>query len=118
MKRLAFAGVLALSMLWFNIPANAATPPPLPKADASFTAGSLRIDVYGTAGKPALIFIPGLTCGPWEWSAEIVRFSPTHRIYAVTLPGFDGVPSVKTPLFETASADFCSIPNGYAKSSP
>lgn len=109
MKRLAFAGVLALSMLWFNAAAIAATPPPLPKPDASFMSRSIRVDVYGTAGKPALIFIPGLTCGPWEWAGEIVRLTPDYRIYALTLPGFDGVPAIQAPLFETVSANFWNL---------
>jgi pimeloyl-ACP methyl ester carboxylesterase len=104
-KRLAFAGVLVLSMLWLNIRASAETPAPLPKSATSFAARSVHVDVYGTPGKPPLIFIPGLTCGSWEWSGEITRFSASYRIYALTLPGFDGVPAVKTPLFETVSAD-------------
>jgi pimeloyl-ACP methyl ester carboxylesterase len=104
-KRLAFAGVLVLSMLWSNIAANAETPPPLSGPAASFAAGSVHVDVYGTPGKPALLFIPGLTCGAWEWSGEIARFSPSYRIYALTLPGFDGVPTIKTPLFDTVSSD-------------
>lgn len=109
MKRIAFSSVLALSTLWLNVPANAATPPPLPKAQASFTSGSLHVDVYGTAGKPAVIFIPGLTCGPWEWSGEIARFSPKYRIYALTLPGFDGTPAIHAPLFDTVSADVWTL---------
>jgi pimeloyl-ACP methyl ester carboxylesterase len=108
-KRIAIAGVLALSTLWFNVPANAATPPALPKPQGSFAAGSLHVDVYGTPGKPSLIFIPGLTCGPWEWSGEIAHFSSNYRIYALTLPGFDGTPAIQAPLFDTVSADFWTL---------
>ncbi len=109
MKRIAFAGVLALSMLWFDIPATAAEPPKLPNAQASFSSGSLHVDVYGTPGKPAVIFVPGLTCGPWEWSGEIARFSSNYRIYALTLPGFNGAPTIQTPLFETVTSDFWKL---------
>lgn len=109
MKRLIVSGVLAMSTLWFSAPAKAALPPPLPAASQSFSAGSMRVDVYGTAGKPAMIFIPGLTCGPWEWSREIALFSPDYRIYALTLPGFDGQPAVAAPLLQTVSDDFWTL---------
>lgn len=109
MKRFAFACALAASALWLAAPANAAQPAPLPKPSASFSSGSLHVDVYGTPGKPALIFIPGLTCGPWEWAGEIARFSPSFSIYALTLPGFDGQPGINAPLFQTVSADFWKL---------
>lgn len=109
MKRLVLSGVLALSTLWFAAPVNAALPPPLPAASQSFPAGSMHVDVYGTAGKPAMIFIPGLLCGPWEWAREIALFAPDYRIYALTLPGFDAQPAIQTPLFDTVSADFWTM---------
>ena len=109
MKRLFIASVLAASTLWFSAPASAAVPPALPQAQRSFYAGSLRVDVFGTPNKPALVFIPGLTCGPWEWSREIARFSPNFTIYALTLPGFDGQPSINGPLIKTVSSDFWSM---------
>lgn len=109
MKRLILASALAASTLWFSAPASASIPPPLPRASSSFTAGSLHVDEYGTAGKPAMIFIPGLTCGPWEWAGEIERYSPDYAIYALTLPGFDGQPAVAGPLFQTVTADFWAL---------
>lgn len=99
MRRLVIACALALSVLCSAAPASA----------KSFQSGSLKVDVYGTAGKPALIFIPGLTCGPWEWSREIARYSPDYHVYALTLPGFDGAPGVNTPLFTTVEADFWNL---------
>ncbi len=109
MNRLLAAAVLATTALWLSAPANASVPPPLPKANSSFDSGSLHVDVYGTPGKPALVFIPGLTCGPWEWSGEIARYSPSYEIYALTLPGFDGRPPITTPLFQTVTSDFWSM---------
>ncbi len=109
MKHLVFAGVLAMSTLCFNTPAYAVTPPPLPKASSSFTAGPIHVDVYGTPGKPALLFIPGLACGPWEWSGEIAELAPNYTIYALTLPGFDGVPEAQGPLFKTVSDNFWTM---------
>lgn len=109
MKRLVLASVLAASTLWFSAPASASIPPPLPAANTSFSSGSLHVDVYGTPNKPAMIFIPGLLCGPWEWAGEIRNFSPDYTIYALTLPGFDGQPAIQGALFQTVSSDFWSL---------
>ena len=109
MKSPIAASALAMCALWFPLSANAQPPPPLPAAAASFDAGSLHVDVYGTAGKPALILIPGLACGPWEWSREIAHFSPSYAIYALTLPGFDGRPAIDGPLFQTVTSDFWTM---------
>jgi pimeloyl-ACP methyl ester carboxylesterase len=109
MKRLIFASVLAASTLWFGAPARAALPRALPAAAASYDAGSLHVDVYGTPGKPALIFIPGLVCGPWEWSGQIAQFSNDYTIYALTLPGFNGQPAVTGDLFAKTANDFWEL---------
>jgi pimeloyl-ACP methyl ester carboxylesterase len=107
MQRFLLAFVLAL----FSAPAaaRATIPPALPAPLKSFDSGSVHVDVYGTPGRRALVFIPGLTCGPWEWSGEITQFSSGYTIYALTLPGFDGHPAIKTPLFQTVSADFWTL---------
>lgn len=109
MKRFIIASALAASALWFGAPARASIPPALPAANASFDSGSLHVDVYGTAGKPAMIFIPGLTCGPWEWAGEIARFAPDYTVYALTLPGFDGRAAIRGPLFAAVTGDFWSL---------
>src|SRR5579872_486295 len=83
----------------------AAVPPPLPAPVATFNVGSLHVQQYG-GGPRSLIFIPGLTCGPWEWSGQIARLSSQYTIYALTLPGFDGQPPISGPLFDTTTADF------------
>ena len=107
MQRLLLAFVLALCSA--TAAARATIPPPLPAPLKSFDSGSLHVDVYGTPGRRALVFIPGLTCGPWEWSGEITQFSSAYTIYALTLPGFDGHPATKAPLFQTVSADFWTL---------
>lgn len=109
MHRLFFAAALAFAVLAVSMPAQAALPPPLPKAASSFDAGSMHVDVYGTEGKRALVFIPGLTCGPWEWAGEIAQLASAYTIYALTLPGFDGQPAIKGPLFQAVSADFWTL---------
>jgi pimeloyl-ACP methyl ester carboxylesterase len=107
MKRFLLAAALAVFAATAS--AQATVPPPLPAPAKSFDAGSLHVDVYGTPGRRALVFIPGLTCGPWAWSGEIARLSPAYTIYALTLPGFDGHPTINTPLFQTVSADFWTL---------
>jgi pimeloyl-ACP methyl ester carboxylesterase len=106
MKTYRFVSALLLTAILATLPALAVVPPPLPSAQQSYDAGSIHIDAYGTAGKPALVFIPGLTCGPWAWSGEINAFANDYRIYALTLPGFDGRAPINRPLFTTVSADF------------
>ncbi|MBV9699699.1 MAG: alpha/beta hydrolase [Candidatus Eremiobacteraeota bacterium] len=83
--------------------------PPLPSPVATFDVGSLHVTQYGTPARQALIFIPGLTCGPWEWSGQITHFGPQYTIYALTLPGFDGRPPIGGPLFATVTADFWQL---------
>ncbi|MGB8518814.1 MAG: alpha/beta hydrolase [Candidatus Tumulicola sp.] len=95
-------------MLTYPAVANAAVPPPLPAPAASFDVGSLHVDRYGN-GAQALVFIPGLTCGPWEWSGQILHFATRYTVYALTLPGFDGRPPIDGPLFATTTADFWTL---------
>lgn len=89
--------------------AHAAPLAALPQVQRSFTAGALHADVYGTPGKPAMILLPGLACGPWEFGNEIAAFAPSYRIYAITLPGFDNQPAIRAPLFATVSGDFWKL---------
>lgn len=88
--------------------ASAIVPPPLPTPVATFDVGSLHVAQYGS-GPRALVFIPGLTCGPWEWSGQIDRFSAHYTVYALTLPGTDGRPPIAGPLFQTVTADFWTL---------
>lgn len=117
MKVRLFAAVLVASTLCFAASAKAQPPPPLPAANASFDAGSLHVDVYGTRGA-AIVFIPGLTCGPWEWSREIALYAPDYRVYALTLPGFDGRAPISGPLFKTFSTDFWAMLSAHSIRKP
>jgi pimeloyl-ACP methyl ester carboxylesterase len=89
--------------------APASTLPPAPTPIASFDAGTLHVDTYGS-GPRTLILIPGLGSGPWEWYGTIAHFAPAYTIYAITLPGFDGIAATtKTPLFATFAGDFWAM---------
>ena len=106
MRRFVFAALCALFCLSLASPARAAD---TLTASRTFTFGDLRVAKYGN-GPQTLIFIPGLACGPWEWQAEIARLAPRYRIYALTLPGFDGLASTaKRPLFADVSAEFWAL---------
>lgn len=89
---LVLAGALAASALTSTLPAH------------TYEAGSVRVDRYGS-GKSAVLLVPGLTCGPWEFSREISMLQKRYTVYALTLPGFDGRAAVNGPLFSTVSAD-------------
>jgi pimeloyl-ACP methyl ester carboxylesterase len=117
MNRTILASVLAMSALWFGTPAKASVPP-LPSPTQSFNTGSLHVDVYGAHDKPAMIFIPGLTCGPWEWAGEIRRFSNDYSIYALTLPGFNGQPAITGDLFAKVASDFWELLRSHGISKP
>ena len=67
---------------------------PIPKPAWTKMVGSLQVQRYGS-GSPALILVPGLSCGAWLFRDTIARESKTHAVYAVTLAGFDGVPAVR-----------------------
>ena len=106
MSRCGLVLTVVLILAGFAPPASAEMPPPLPKADATYAAGSLQISEYGPAGHQALIFIPGYALGPWEFAREITAYSTNYTVYALTLPGFDGHRGAPGPLFQTVAADF------------
>jgi pimeloyl-ACP methyl ester carboxylesterase len=87
--------------------AAAASLPTLPAADAQFDAGSLHVSRFGHGD--AVVLLPGLTTGPWEWSDLIRHLAPSHTVYAVALPGFDGRPAATPPLFARVTADFWAM---------
>ncbi len=94
-SRIASAGLAAFCLASCHA-ANAPLPPPPGAPAESFEAGTLHVDRYGKSGS-AVILIPGLAAGPWEWYGLIARLAPAHRVYALTLPGFDGREPSATP---------------------
>jgi len=62
-------------------------------AAETFDVGMLRVERFGTRGRPAVILVPALFCGSWQWNREIDSLSKRYDVYALTLPGFDGRPS-------------------------
>ena len=96
-----FSATAALLML-FPMTARAAD------TVTSFDAGSVHVEQYGN-GEPALVLIPGLTDSAAVWQKTIAKFSPTHRIYALTLPGFGGRAPIAAPMLDTVVADIATF---------
>lgn len=87
-------------------PARAAEASLVQPATQRLHVGSLAVQVFGS-GKQRLVLIAGLGSGTWTWRTTIARFAPTYRIYALTLPGFDGQPaSAKRPLIGAFTRNF------------
>lgn len=64
----------------------------------------LHVERSGERGAP-VIFVPGLASGAWVWQPTIDAVKATHRVYAVTLPGFDGRPAIAgEPMREALDA--------------
>ena len=77
--------------------------------DTSYV-GMLRVEHRGTAGRPAIIFIPALFAWSWQWEREIAALSDRYDIYALTLPGFDGRPrDTGGDLMNRASSDISRL---------
>lgn len=110
--QLLLAAALCLALLAFPLEALSDTQlPALPAPSQSFDAGTIHVDRYGNGAK-ALVFIPGLSCGPWSWAEQIKRFSKDYSVYALTLNGFDGRPYVpQQDPFGSFQRDFWKLLN-------
>lgn len=84
--------ILAVLVLAAAAPFAATTSVPgriTPVAE-SFDVGMMHVERFGTRGRQAVIFIPALFCGSWQWNREIDSLASRYDVYALTLPGFDG----------------------------
>lgn len=94
MKRhLMFAAILAIAAPFASVaapaePAPAATAATAAPAEA-FEVGPMLVERHGGTGSP-IIFIPGLSSGPYVWESAVREFGKDHALYLVTLPGFNG----------------------------
>lgn len=62
--------------------------------NATFDSGILKVERFGNPNARAIVFIPALFCGSWQWNAQINALSKSYDLYVVTLPGFDGRPMI------------------------
>ena len=107
-RQFARAATASLALV-FMVPlaAPAASLPTLPAADAQFDAGSLHVSRFGHGD--AVVLLPGLTTGPWEFADLIRRLAPRYTVFALSLPGFDGRPGAAPPLFDRVTGDFWTM---------
>ncbi len=96
LRLLVFRLALVVSLASMGAAAAVAAVPSAdrPKPTAVEAIASMRVEEYGH-GSPAMVFVPGLSCGSWVWDDAVRRYAKSHAVYVVTLPGFDGVPSIK-----------------------
>jgi pimeloyl-ACP methyl ester carboxylesterase len=81
---------------------------PVFAAPAKFEVGALQVETLGDHG-PAVVLIPGLSCGTWTWRDTAPRLAKTHRVYLLTLPGFDGRASQAGATLETLQGDLLKL---------
>ncbi len=101
MHRVTHVFLCAIGLCWgliVNAPSAAAAAP----SPMVFDVGTLHVEQHGEQGS-ALILIPGLACGSWVWKDTIARLKRDHRVYAVTLAGFDGQPAVQGDVMALAA---------------
>jgi pimeloyl-ACP methyl ester carboxylesterase len=60
-------------------------------APAWAVAAGLKVESHGDHGRP-IILVPGLGGGAWVWQDTARALQDGHKVYVVTLPGFDGTP--------------------------
>jgi pimeloyl-ACP methyl ester carboxylesterase len=70
--------------------ARASVAPRNVTAESTFDAGILQVERFGRRDARALIFVPALFCGSWEWNRQIDALSKRYDVLVMTLPGFGG----------------------------
>lgn len=93
------AGLLA--GLWTSV-AFATAQAPADGALPAFEVGTLHVEPHGDAGPP-VILIPGLASGSWVWKDAVAALRRGHRVYALTLAGFDRRPAAKGDVLALAN---------------
>jgi pimeloyl-ACP methyl ester carboxylesterase len=92
------AGLCSLWMALAVATASAA------EAARTFEVGAMHVERHGDHGA-AVILVPGLASGSWVWSGVVDALKVDHRVYAVTLAGFDGRPFIGARSLLHSAAD-------------
>jgi len=79
-----------LAGAWMSVACVAAVAADTPVV---FDVGTMHVVRHGDRGS-TVILIPGLASGSWVWKDVMATLQTEHRVYAVTLAGFDGRPAV------------------------
>ncbi|MFZ6767881.1 alpha/beta fold hydrolase [Undibacterium sp. Di26W] len=97
-----------ITVFAFSITCLLGTTLPARAADKHFQVGSMYVERHGNQGTP-IILIPGLASGAWVWDDTVKQLEKNHRLYVVTLAGFDGQPATEGPLMEKAKASLLEL---------
>ncbi len=103
-----FVATIALVLTSFSAGHAATTDSARPTPTSVSTVGTMRVEAYGK-GAPALIFIPGLSCGSWVWDDAVRTYETSHAVYVVTLAGFDGFPAKPGQAMDAADASLTQM---------
>jgi pimeloyl-ACP methyl ester carboxylesterase len=87
------------------------------RPDTTSTVGVLRVERFGR-GPRAMILVAGLGCGSWVWRDTIEAFHDRFTVYAVTLPGANGAPSIAGPQLDRAVASLVALVEGESLARP
>ena len=96
--------VAALSLALACIAPLAAQPKPAAPVAApapAFEPTRFTVSDQGTAGKPDLLLIPGMSSSRMVWSTESILLAPNYRLHLVQINGFAGTlagPNAKGPV--------------------
>jgi pimeloyl-ACP methyl ester carboxylesterase len=82
---LAIAGSILAGMLLTDAPSCAAQ-----TAAAAFAPTPFTVVDQGTAGKPDLLLIPGMSSSRAVWETESILLAPNYRLHLVQVNGFAG----------------------------
>lgn len=73
-----------------------------------FELKGMLVERHGSGPQP-LVLVPGLASGGWVWGQMVRDFAPSHTVYVVTLPGFDGRPAVDGDPFDAAKGALAEL---------
>jgi pimeloyl-ACP methyl ester carboxylesterase len=74
-----------------------------------FEVGATLVERHGSGGGRPLVMIPGLASGAWAWQHAVRAFMPTHTVYVLTFPGFDGRPAGPDATLDAARASIVAL---------
>jgi len=77
--------------------------PPASRSANTVDRGSFEVAIYGCG--PAVILIPGLTCGAEVWDETVARLEGQYELHVLTLSGFAGRPPTPGPLLPQVRDD-------------
>lgn len=73
-----------------------------------FDSGVLAVERHGSRGR-AVILIPGLASGAWAWQGVLRDLASDNTVYVVTLPGFDGRPTLPGNALDAVRASLRTL---------